>query len=225
MKFEVKGNPFPVVVCYLEAEEAVRCQRGGMSWMSPNMEMQTKGGGLGKMFGKALTGESIFENIYTAKGGQGMIAFSAGVPGNILAVDLTGGNTIIAQKRSFLACQSGVEMETFFQKKLGAGFLGGEGFIMQKFTGNGYVFLEIDGSPIEYTLGAGQTMVLDTGSLAAMEGTVSMNIETVKGLGNALVGGEGFFNTKVTGPGKIWLQTMPVSSLADAVKPYIPTGR
>ncbi len=226
MKYEIKGEPFPVVICNLEANESVKCQRGAMAWMSPNMDMKTQSGGLGKMFGKALTGESLFENVYTATGGNGMIAFTTGVPGRILAVELTGGKTIIAQKRSFLASDVTVEMETAVQKKFGAGLLGGEGFIMQKFSGNGNVFLEIDGSMIEYTLEAGQVMLVDTGSLAAMEGTVQMDIESVKGgLGNKLVGGEGFFNTKLTGPGKIWLQTMPVSQLAEAVKPFIPTGR
>ena len=226
MKYEIKGEPFPVVICNLEANESVKCQRGAMAWMSPNMDMKTQSGGLGKMFGKALTGESLFENVYTATGGNGMIAFTTGVPGRILAVELSGGKTIIAQKRSFLASDVTVEMETAVQKKFGAGLLGGEGFIMQKFSGNGNVFLEIDGSMIEYTLEAGQVMLVDTGSLAAMEGTVQMDIESVKGgLGNKLVGGEGFFNTKLTGPGKIWLQTMPVSQLAEAVKPFIPTGR
>ena len=226
MKYEIKGEPFPVVICNLEANESVKCQRGAMAWMSPNMDMKTQSGGLGKMFGKALTGESIFENVYTATGGNGMIAFTTGVPGRILAVELSAGKTIIAQKRSFLASDVTVEMETAVQKKFGAGLLGGEGFIMQKFSGNGNVFLEIDGSMIEYTLEAGQVMLVDTGSLAAMEGTVQMDIESVKGgLGNKLVGGEGFFNTKLTGPGKIWLQTMPVSQLAEAVKPFIPTGR
>ena len=226
MNYEVKGEPFPVVICNMSAGESVKCQAGAMAWMTPNMEMKTQSGGLGKMFGKALTGESLFENVYTANGGDGMIAFTTGVPGKILAVNLSGGKSIVAQKKSFLASAVTVNMETTFQKKFGAGLLGGEGFIMQKFTGEGDVFLEIDGSMIEYELAPGQVMLVDTGSLAAMEGTVSMDVETVKGgLGNKLVGGEGFFNTKVTGPGKVWLQTMPVSQLADAIKPFIPTGR
>jgi uncharacterized protein (AIM24 family) len=155
-----------------------------------------------------------------------MIAFTTGVPGKILAVSLEGGKTIVAQKKSFLASSTTVEMETTFQKKFGAGLLGGEGFVMQKFSGSGDLFLEIDGSMIEYDLAPGQVMLVDTGSLAVMEGTVQMDIETVKGgLGNKLVGGEGFFNTKLTGPGKVWLQTMPVSQLAEAIKPFIPTGR
>lgn len=225
MQYEIKGTPFPVVICSLAGGETVRCQKGAMCWMSPNMQMETKGGGIGKMFGKAMTGESIFENHYTAQGGPGMIAFSAGVPGGILAVDVSGGKTIIAQKRSFLASEMGVNQEMHFQKKVAGGFFGGEGFIMQKFSGQGYVFLEIDGSVIEYDLQPGQSMMVDTGSLAAMESTVNMDVQAVKGLGNMIAGGEGFFNTILTGPGHIWLQTMPVSSLASALIPYLPTGR
>ncbi len=225
MNYEIKGEPFPVVICNLNSGESVKCQAGAMAWMSPNMDMKTQTGGLGKMFGKALTGESLFENVYTAANGEGMISFATGVPGKILAVKLEGGKTIIAQKRSFLASSTTIEMQTAVQKKFGAGLLGGEGFIMQKFSGEGDLFLEIDGSVIEYNLAPGQSMLVDTGSLACMEGTVQMDVESVKGLGNKLAGGESFFNTKLTGPGKIWLQTMPVSSLANAIKPFIPTGR
>lgn len=225
MQYEIKGAPFPVVVCNLAGGESVRCQRGAMCWMSPNMEMATTTGGLGKMFGKALTGESLTENQYTAQGGPGMIAFGSGVPGNILAVDVTGGRTIIAQKRSFLASEMGVNVETHFQKKGAAGFFGGEGFIMQKFSGQGTVFLEIDGSTVEYMLQPGQTLIVDTGSLAAMDASVNMDIQMVKGLGNMLGGGEGLFNTVLTGPGRVWLQTMPVPSLAGALVPYLPSGR
>ena len=225
MNYEIKGEPFPVVICNLNSGESVKCQAGAMAWMSPNMEMKTQTGGLGKMFGKALTGESLFENVYTAQNGDGMISFATGVPGKILAIKLEGGKTIVAQKRSFLASATTVEMETAVQKKLGAGLLGGEGFIMQKFSGQGDLFLEIDGSVIEYNLAAGQVMIVDTGSLACMEGTVQMDVVSVKGLGNKLAGGESFFNTKLTGPGKIWLQTMPVSQLANAIRPFIPTGR
>lgn len=226
MNYEIKGEPFPVVICNLASGENVKCQKGAMAWMTENMDMKTQSGGLGKMFGKALTGESLFENVYTAANGNGMIAFTTGVPGRILAVELAGGKTIIAQKRSFLASDTTVEMETAVQKKLGAGLVGGEGFIMQKFSGQGNLFLEIDGSTIEYDLAPGQVLIVDTGSLACMEGTVQMDVVSVKGgLGNKLVGGEGFFNTKLTGPGKVWLQTMPVSQLADAIKPFIPTGR
>lgn len=224
MQYEIKGAPFPVVVCNVAAGEAVKCQKGAMCWMSPNMQMETTSGGIGKMFAKALTGEALHENKYTAQGGPGMIAFASGVPGNILAIDVTGGRTIIAQKRSFLASEIGVnvEVQTQFNK---SGLLGGEGFAMQKFSGQGYVFIEIDGSTVEYELQPGQSMIVDTGSLAAMDASVKMDVQRVQGLKNMVAGGEGLFNTVVTGPGHIWLQTMPVSSLAGAISPYIATGR
>lgn len=225
MQYEIKGTPFPVIICRLEANETVCCQKGAMSWMSPNMQMSTNaGGGIGKMFTRAVTGESIFQNKYTAIGGIGEIAFASTVPGNILPMEISKERTIVAQKSAYLASSPSVDMSIFFQKKVGAGFFGGEGFIMQKFTGSGVVFLEIDGSCIEYDLGVGESILVDTGYLAAMDATCSIEIETVKGVGNALFGGEGFFNTRVSGPGHIWLQTMPVSSLAGAVRPFIPTG-
>ncbi|MGN0552011.1 MAG: TIGR00266 family protein [Oscillospiraceae bacterium] len=232
MHYQVKNTPLPVLICKLEAGEAIECQRGAMSWMTQTIQMETglgSGGSggllgaLGKMAKSAVTGESIFRNKYSAQGGAGEIAFASSFPGDILCFD-TGSKAIIAQKSAYLANTVGVNMEIFFQKKLGAGFFGGEGFIMQKFTGAGMVFLEINGSIIEYDLAPGQSMLIDTGYLAAMEETCSMDIETVKGIGNALLGGEGFFNTKVTGPGKIWLQTMPANILAGAIQPYIVTG-
>lgn len=223
MNYEIKGGSFPVACVNVPSGTSVRCQRGAMAWMSENMEMQTKGGGIGKMFGKMMTGESIFENIYTANGGDGMITFSSGVPGQILPVDVSGGKTIVAQKSSFLACDSDVSMDIFFQKKFGTGVFGGEGFIMQKFSGNGVVLIQAGGTLIEYTLEPGQTMVVQTGTLCCMEDTVKMDIVSVKGIGNMLAGGEGFFNTKLTGPGKIWLQTMSLGELAGALAPYIPT--
>ncbi len=223
MQYEIKGAPYPVSVINLEAGESVLCQSGAMTWMSPNMKMETKGGGIGKMFSRALSGETLFQNTYTAQGGPGTIAFSSTVPGDILAIDLQPGQSIVAQKSAFLASASTVSYEMFFQKKLGAGFFGGEGFIMQKFSGSGMLLLEIDGSCITYDLGAGETMLIDTGNLAAMDATCSMDIETVKGVGNALLGGEGLFHTKVTGPGKVYLQTLPISNMATAIARYIPS--
>ncbi len=223
MQYEIKGAPYPVGIVNLEAGESVLCQSGAMTWMSPNMKMETKGGGLGKMFSRALSGESLFQNTYTAQGGAGTIAFASTVPGDILAIDLQPGQSIVAQKSAFLASASTVSYEMFFQKKLGAGFFGGEGFIMQKFSGSGMLLLEIDGSCITYDLGAGETMLIDTGNLAAMDATCSMDIETVKGVGNALLGGEGLFHTKVTGPGKVYLQTLPISNMATAIARYIPS--
>ena len=223
MKVEVKGTPLPVAICYLVSGESIITEKGAMSWMSPNMQMQTNGGGLGKMFSRALQGEAMFQNIYTAMGGDGMIAMGSSFPGDIMVLDVSQG-PVIAQKSAFLASENTVTQEMFFKKKLGAGLFGGEGFIMQKFSGSGKVILEVDGSVMMYQLEAGQSMLIDTGCLAVMDATVNMEIESVKGLGNKLLGGEGFFNTKVTGPGRIWLQTMPVSSLAGAIASFIPSG-
>ncbi len=226
MRYEIKGGSFPVLMCSLNDSESICCQRGAMSWMTPNMQMSTTGNGLGKMFSRAISGESIFRNKYTATGGPGEIAFSSTVPGSILAVEISSCKSIIAQKSAYLASVPSVEMNIFFQKKFGAGFFGGEGFIMQQFTGDGTVFLEIDGSLIEYELAAGQSLILDTGYLVAMDATCSMNIESVGngGLGNVIFGGEGLFNTKVSGPGHVWLQSMPVPALANSIRPYISTN-
>ena len=225
MQYEIKGTPFPVVICRLDANETMCCQKGGMAWMSPNMQMTTEGGGgVGKALSRAFSGEAMFHNKYTAQGGPGEIAFASTVPGTILPVEISPYKTIIAQKSAYLAASPSVNMSIFFQKKFGAGFFGGEGFIMQKFDGNGIVFLELDGSIVEYDLASNETILIDTGYLAAMDSTCTIDIEKVGGVKNALLGGEGFFNTKVTGPGHIWLQTMPISVIAGSVRPYIPTG-
>lgn len=225
MNFEIKGTPLPVLIMNLEAGEQIKTQKGAMSWMSPNMEMSTSAnGGVGKAIGRMFSGETAFQNTYTCQGGAGMIACASSFPGEILAIRITPENTIIAQKSAFMASEAGVEMSVHFQKRGAAGFFGGEGFILEKFTGNGYVFLEIDGSVMEYTLAAGQSLIVDTGNLAAMDASVDMNIQTVKGIGNKIFGGEGFFNTVVTGPGRIWLQTLPRNVVAGAVAPYIATG-
>lgn len=224
MKFEIKGTPLPVVIMSLEAGEIIKTEKGAMSWMSPNMQMSTNAGGVGKAIGRMFSGESMFQNTYTCTGGPGMLACASSFPGEILPVMITPENTIIAQKSAFMASENGVEMSVHIQKKGAAGLFGGEGFILQKFTGYGMVFLEIDGSVVEYTLAAGQSLVVDTGNLAAMDSTVDVNIQNVKGVGNVLFGGEGIFNTVVTGPGRIWLQTMPRNVVAGAVSPYIVKG-
>ena len=224
MKFEITGEPTPVVICHLDANESMITESGSMVWMSPNMKMETNaGGGLKKAFGRMLSGESIFQNVYTAQGGPGMIAFASSFPGQIRQVPVDPGHPVVAQKAAFLAGTSGVELSTFFQKKMGAGFFGGEGFIMQKLSGSGTAFLEIDGTAVEYDLGPGEQIIVDTGNLACMDATCSLDIQTVKGVKNALFGGEGLFNTVVTGPGRIVLQTMPVSGVAEALRPFFPS--
>lgn len=223
MKYEIKGGAFPVVVCQLEDKEKMITEKGSMVWMSPNMEMETVGGGLGKMFSKAFSGESMFHNIYIANGG-GMIAFGSSFPGKILPLEVSADKEFILQKTAFLASEAGVELSVHFNKKAAAGFFGGEGFIMQKLSGNGTAFVEVDGELVEYTLGAGEKMIVDTGNVLGFESGVSIDIQQVKGIKNKLLGGEGFFNTVLTGPGKIWLQTMPVSGVASAIQPFIVTG-
>ena len=224
MRYEIKGDNFPVVICTLENGETMITEKGSMAWMSPNMQMDTKGGGLGKMFSKAFSGESMFQNHYTARGGDGLIAFCSSFPGQIKAIQIAPGREMIVQKSAFLASEAGVNLSIHFQKKLGAGFFGGEGFIMQRLSGNGMAFVEIDGELMEYQLKPGQKLIVDTGYVAGFEGTVQMDIQTVSGAKNVFFGGEGLFNTVLTGPGRVWLQTMPISNVANAIRPYIPTG-
>ena len=224
MRYEIKGGSFPVVICELENGEQMITESGAMAWMSPNMDMQTTGGGsIGRMFAKAFAGESMFQNIYTSRG-QGMIAFNSRFPGCIKAINIAPGQEMILQKSAFLAAESGVELSVHFRKKLGAGFFGGEGFIMQRLSGSGTAFVEIDGELMEYELKPGQQIVVDTGNVAGFSPSVQMDIRQVPGIKNALLGGEGLFNTVLTGPGRVWLQTMPIVNVAMAVAPYIPTG-
>lgn len=225
MQYELKGGAFPVVVCRLNSGESMITEKGSMVWMTPNMEMTTTGGGgIGKMFSKALTGESMFQNIYTARG-EGMITFGSSFPGQILPLEVTPGKSFILQKSAFLASEAGVQLSMHVNQKLGAGFFGGEGFIMQKLTGNGIAFAEVDGELVEYTLAPGEQMVVDTGYVMGFELSVSMDIQQVKGLKNMVLGGEGLFNTVLTGPGKIWLQTMPISGVAVAIQPFLTFGK
>ena len=224
MKYEIKGETLPVVICYLENGEAMITEKGSMSWMSPNMKMETtSNGGIGKAFGRMFAGEAIFQNRYTAMGGNGMIAFASSFPGSILDYQIAPGRELIVQKSGFLAAEAGVELSVFFQKKLGAGFFGGEGFIMQRLSGCGTAFLEFDGHVIEYDLQPGQQIVVDTGYLAAMENTCGIEIQSVPGIKNMVFGGEGLFNTVITGPGRIWLQTMPMSNVAAEILKFMPS--
>ena len=224
MQYEIKGGNFPIVVCRLSNGEKMITEKGSMVWMSPNMQMETHGGGLGKMFSKAFSGESMFQNHYTARGGAGLIAFGSSFPGEIKAVDIAPGQEFIVQKSAFLAAEAGVELSVHFQKRLGVAVFGGEGFIMQRLSGRGKAFVEIDGALIEYELKPGQKLIVDTGNVAGFSTSVQMDIQQVTGAKNVFFGGEGLFNTVLTGPGRVWLQTMPISNVANAIRPYIPTG-
>ena len=223
MQYEIKGEPTPVVICHVENGETMITESGSMVWMSPNMEMQTTAGGFGKVFGRMFTGENLFQNRYTARGGSGMVAFASSFPGKIVAVQVSPARPVIAQKSAFLAAEEGLDLSVFFQKKIGAGFFGGEGFLLQKLSGRGIAFLEVDGHGEEYFLAPGEKLIVDTGNLAYMDATCSVDIQTVKGVKNMLFGGEGIFHTVVTGPGKVVLQTMPMSALAAALAPLLPS--
>lgn len=225
MKYSIQGETLPVVICELESGESMITESGAMAWMSPNMKMETtSNGGIGKAFGRMFSGENMFQNRYTAQGGNGLIAFASSFPGSIKAFEVGPGRDYIFQKKTFLAGEKGIDISVHFQKKFASGLFGGEGFILQKISGRGIVFAEFDGHVVEYDLKPGQQIVIDTGYLAAMDATCQIDIQTVQGLKNVVFGGEGIFHTVVTGPGRIWLQTMPIYNVAGAIRPYIPTG-
>ena len=222
MDYEIKGGAFPIVICTLNKGETMQNETGAMAYMTSGMKMETNtGGGLFKGIGRVFSGDTLFLNFFTAEEDNQQIGFSSCTPGKIIPLELDGTSTIIGQKNAFLAAEKSVEVDIYLRKKLGAGFFGGEGFIMQKFSGNGIVFLEIDGEVIEYDLKPGENLLADPGHVAAMEESVDFDIEMVKGVKNILFG-EGLFFARLEGPGKVWLQTMPISRLAEAIIPYIP---
>jgi len=223
MEYTIVGTTMQAVILEIDPGESVISQSGGMAWMSGNIEMQTNmNGGLGGILKRAITGESMFIAEYTSRNGRGMVSFASDFPGKIIPVHLGAGQDIIVQKQAYLCSEKEVKVDIFFQRKLGAGFFGGEGFIMQRLSGPGVTFVAFDGEIVEYTLQPNQMLKVDTGHVAMLESTVSMDIEMMKGFKNILFGGEGLFLTTLRGPGKVWLQTMPLMSLAKALVPYMP---
>lgn len=226
MQYRIVGEPLPAVICDLAPGETMITEKGSMSWMTPNVKMQTtSNGGIGKAIGRMFAGEALFQNRYTAEGSPGQITFASSFPGSIRVFEIQPGKELIVQKSGFLASESTVKLSMHFQKKIGAGLFGGEGFIMQKLSGYGLAFVEIDGFACEYYLEAGQSMVVDTGYLAAMDATCSIDVVAVPGVKNMLFGGEGIFNTVVKGPGRIILQTMPITAVASTLRPYFPASK
>ena len=223
MDYEISGGSFPTVICTLQQGETMKNESGAMAFMTSEIKMETStGGGILKGLGRALSGDTIFLNFFTAESDNQKIAFSACYPGKIIPIKLDGTNSIIGEKNAFLAAEDTVNIDMYFKKSFGVGLFSGEGFILQKFTGTGMVFLEIDGEVIEHELAAGEHLLLNPGHVAAIEESVEFDIQRVKGAKNMLLGGEGLFFTKLTGPGKVWIQTMPISKLADALIPYMP---
>lgn len=223
MEYQIKGDSLPVVICTLNNQESIVSESGAMGWMSDSIKMDTNmKGGLLKGIGRAFSGESVFLNTFTAADDQSIIAFPSSFPGKIIARTLESNETIICQKGAFLAGTSSISLEIAFKKKLGAGFFGGEGFILQKIKGPGVVFLEFDGHVEEYNLDAGQTFKVDTGNVAMFDESINYDIKMVKGLKNVFLGGEGLFLTSLTGPGRIYLQSMPIQNLAGQLSKYFP---
>ena len=224
MRYEIQGTVLQSVDVFLNAGESVYTESGGMAWMRGNVEMKTDTkGGLMAGLGRTLAGESLFMTTYTCQSGEGLVAFTPEAPGKIVPVELAAGQSLICQKDAFMCAQDSVKLEMHFRKKLGAGLFGGEGFILQKVTGPGTVFFEIPGEVRGYALAEGQVFRVDPGHIAMFEPTVKYDITTVKGLANVLFSGEGLFLASLSGPGKVWLQTLPLSNLAHKLARYLPT--
>lgn len=225
MRYQIEGGSLPAVIIQLDAGETIISELGGRTWAKGTILTETKApGGIGKSIGRMFSGENLFMSYYTAQG-PAEIGFASSFAGSIIARELGPGQSLICQKSAFLCASSGVELSVHFQKKLGAGFLGGEGFIMQKVTGPGVVFLELDGYVKEYDLMPGEELVCDTGVVALMEESCQMDIRVVKGLKNKLLGGEGLVDTVIIGPGKAYIQTMSLPRLGGVLSPFINTQK
>ncbi len=224
MKYDIRGTTMQTVDVWLGPGESVYTESGGMCWMSSNIDMATNAqGGVLKGLGRMMAGESFFLTTYTCNQGEGLVTFASEFPGKIVPLELEAGQQRICQKDAFMAAQPEVELSMHFRKRLGSGFFGGEGFILQKLTGPGTAFVEIAGELTEYELKAGQTMKIDQSHLAMMDPTVDFDITRVKGVRNVLFGGEGLFLATLTGPGRIWLQSMPLNNLVAKIASRMPS--
>ena len=225
LTYQIIGTTLQAVVIQLPQNQQIFSERGGMSWMSANIQMQTNmEGGLGGAFKRMFSGESIFMVTFSSTGGTALIGFSAEFPGKIVPLNLGPGQQMICQKDSFMCAERSVQLDIHFRRRLGAGFFGGEGFIMQRLTGPGLAFVELDGEIVEYTLNANQMLKVDTGHVAMYEPTVQFDVEMVRGFKNILFGGEGLFLATLRGPGRVWLQTMPAMNLAKKLAQYMPSS-
>lgn len=224
MKYQILGQTVPAVEVTLDKNESIYTQNGGMTYESDGIKMDTSArGGIGKSIGRMFSGESLFMATYTAEKDNAMVAFASTVPGNIVAVKMEDvGGKMILQKGAFLCAQPTINTSVKFTKKFSTGLFGGEGFILQEAEGTGMLFLEVDGDPIEKELQSGEILKVDTGNVVGFAPTVQYEIETVKGIKNIFLGGEGLFLTKLVGPGKVILQTQNFSDFANKIKPYLP---
>jgi uncharacterized protein (TIGR00266 family) len=224
MRYEITGTTLQTLDIYLSRGESVFTESGGMAWMRGDVDMATNTrGGLLKGLARSLAGESLFLTTYTGRSGEAMVTFTPEAPGSIVPVTLAAGENRICQKDAFMVAQDSVGLEVHFRRKLGSGFFGGEGFILQKLTGPGLAWVEIAGEVREYDLQAGETMRVDPGHIAMYEPSVDYDIGRVKGVKNILFGGEGLFLATLTGPGRIWLQSLPLANLALKLYQYMPS--
>jgi len=232
LDYQIVGTVLQAVVLQVEPGQTVYSETGGMAWMSGNVTMNTNTGGggaglggmLGGMMKRAVSGESLFIVDYTVSGGRGLIAFASEFPGKIVPLNLAAGQQMICQRDAFMVAEKSVKLDIHFRRKLGAGFFGGEGFVLQKLTGPGLAFVELDGEVVEYTLEPGQVLKVDTGHVAMFEPTVEFDVEMMRGFRNILFGGEGLFLATLRGPGRVWLQTMPLMNVAKKIAEYLPKG-
>ncbi|MCK4614472.1 MAG: TIGR00266 family protein [Thermoplasmata archaeon] len=225
MKYDIIGSNLQVAILEIEPNELVYSEAGAMVYMSENVSMQAKArGGLMKGLKRMLSKETFFLTEYWSTGGTGVVGFGGNIPGKIIPLDLRGGRQYLAQKDAFLAAENSVEMDIAFQKKLGSMFFGGEGLILQRYWGEGTVFIHACGDMVEMNLEAGQAIKVDTGNAVAWEASVSYDIQKAGGIKTMLFGGEGLFLTRLTGPGKVILQSMTLANLAGAIVPFLPSG-
>ncbi len=223
MRYEISGTTMQTLSIVLSPGESVFAQTHGMAWMTDAIDMDTHtGGGVFSGLKRAFGGGSFFITDYSAPGGPGEVAFAPRFPGQIIAMKLAGGQSLICRKETFLCAESGVSLDIVLQQRLGAGFFAGEGFILQKVTGPGMVFLDLSGEVIERTLAPNERLRVHAGHIGMQEPTVSTDISMVRGFRNMIFGGEGLFLATLTGPGKIWLQSMPVMNLAEEIARHLP---
>ena len=224
LKYHILGTVQQTLAVELQPNQVVYSDAGAMSWMTSTVNMSTKaGGGLGGILKRAVSGATVFIIDFSAAGAPGQVSFSTDFPGKVLPIELDAGQSVIMHKHAFLAAEKSVGLDVFFTRKLGAGFFGGEGFILQKLTGPGIAYAELDGDAVEYQLKAGEVMRVEPGHVAMFEASVAFDIQMVKGIANILAGGEGLFLATLTGPGRIWLHSMTVSKMAHRLMEYIPT--
>ncbi len=224
MEYEITGDNLQLVTLHVQGGETVYAEAGAMNHMSSNMDMQAKAkGGLMKGLKRMVSGESFFITEFTPQG-DGFVAFGGNVPGKIEAIEISPGNEFMAQRDAFLCSENGVDMDIAFTKKLGAGFFGGEGFILQKYSGQGTVFIHACGDFIVKNLQPAETLKVDTGSLVGFESSVQYDITRAGGIKTSLFGGEGLFLTTLTGPGKVIIQSLSISNLAAALAPHLSIG-